>query len=465
MTAGRLVRWLLLAMAAVLVGVLIVTQSDQERPEDPVSPPLRTGEGAQVVALHATNGPDRVELERVAGTWYLRAPVADLASTRMIRELFRTLENTQIRRVIELGDPARFGLAEPAQSMTLVMRDGREISWSLGDTAPASGEVYMRWTGLAGVALVAPYMRTRFFEADLMLWRERDMLPPARQEIDSVRVILRDGTEIRMKRHAREEWSFLNQPQSEADGLECERAAAAFWRFPFTAFLDDPREWPPLELDPPHATWIIHRGEKVDTLFFGTRVNEEHMAARLAGRAPGLVRNDLYDRLTGGLPYLEMRHLLGGRPKRQLVLLLTDDEGGYCYARWGTGWHARALNERELAAAIAGTCPDTTSGDWEPARDPALAGDIENLYQLKGDGWVLPPEPLAAEAYRSLRMHLWDYDGTHRYAYFQATEDARNGDPESFAGRALGSRLPKRPMFVHSVTIERWRGRLLRSRN
>ena len=465
MSAGGLLKWILLALALGLLVVVIMTRRDAQVPDATVAPPLGKGDGAGLTTIHCTNGALQLELERVGGTWYLREPFNDLASTRMLRELVRTLENTQIRRVIATDDLARFGLENPAQKMTLVMRDGREIYWALGDTAPASGEIYMHWTGLSGVALVAPYMRTRFFEADLLLWRERDMLPPARQEIDSVRVILPNQEVIRVRRHAREEWSFINQPGREADGLECERAVAAFWRFAFTTFIDDPGEWPALGLAEPHATWIVYRGGAVDTLFIGAPVDEEHMAVRLAGRSPGLVRNDLYGRLTGGVDYLEVRHLLGGRPKRQLVVLIADDDGGYCYARWGTGWHGRTLDATELAAAVAGTCPDATRGAWTAANDPALAGDLSNISELKATAWVLPPEPLAQCDYQTLRMHFWDWDGTYRWAYFQADAGLPAGDRPSFAGRALGSRLPERPMFVRSTAIERWRARLARTRN
>jgi hypothetical protein len=459
---GRALRGLLICAAVVLLILLIRTWNPGRPPPMGPPPPLRTGEGAQIVSVERSGGTFDLRLERQRGTWRMVAPLGDLARARSVRELLRGLEELAPRRILTTADRAPYGLEPPRYRLVLRTTGGREIEFWVGDAAPASGGVYAWWAGLDGVALLAPAITERFFSDDLLFWRERELLPPARSVIDSTWVFWPEE-KARMLRLGQERWAFLEPSDREADGLSCERTVAAFWRFQFMEFFDDPGTWQDLGLDPPLATWIVFRAGRVDTLRIGRRLSAGEMVVQLAGRSPGRVRDDLLEYLTGGVAVLEARQVVRGRWREQELVAVAAPAAGRAFRRRGGRWQTRALRAGERAALRGGTAPDTAGGTWQRADDPALGGDLARLFELKGEAWLerRAAPPRAEDT--ALRVHLWDRTGTHQWVYFcqdAAAGGAPGRDASSDALPALevviGSRFPRRPMRVPSTVAVPW---------
>ncbi len=493
---ARAFQWFLILVALVLLMLLIRSRRNSREAEPVVSPPLPKGASARVVAIDRESGAGQFSLEREEGTWYLRAPIEDLASKRLVRELLRALEELPVRRVLVTDEVADYGLDPPRSTMVLRMLGGVELEVQMGAEAPASGEIYARWSGLRGVALVPPHVPERFFNSELHVWREREILPPARSAIDSVHVLCR-GESARLKRIGREKWEFLDPADREADGLSVERTLAAFWRFTFLKFYDRPGDQPDqgtgsldqgagrrdlgrdpsdlvrdpsdLGLAPPAAVWTVFRGDRVDTLRMGARLDQATMVMQLAGRVPGRVRDDLYDYLTGGIRVLEVRRFVRGRSRDQQVAALSSPLGSCGFLRRGSGWWVRRLGASEARDLRSGLQPDTTGAEWTPAGDPAVSGDLANLFDLEGERWMHPHETAPVADEYALRVHLWDVDGSYQWVFFQpdgggpASEGSTgrgSGSAESFTGTGIGSRFPQRPLRVDSPIVRQWQARL-----
>jgi len=454
----RGIQWALMLLAAILLVVVVRSYRLQRAREgDALASFLARGAGTRVTAIELERPGEQIRVTADAGQWRLEAPLADLASRRMVGECLRALESLDVLRLLPDAELAPFELDPPRVRMTLTLRNGEQRAIRLGATAPASGQIYAHWDGLAGVAIIPRFIAHQFFLNDLFFWREREILPSVRAPIDSVWVDA-GGPRIRAQRHRLESWSFLAPRDREADGVALERTVAGFWRFQYNAFFDDPAQWPFLGLDPPLARWIVFRGGRIDTLRIGRRLDNGAMAVQLAGRPPGRMRDDLFEFFTGGLAALEVRRFLRPDSVGIVRLLVTDGERGRCWARtaqWLTGpapaeslgvWEAGRLPWRETSALL-------------PARDPAIEQEIANLFVLAGERWAEPLAAPAAADHYDLRIHLWDRDGQHAWIYFTPTP--AGGAPEEAAyGTAVGTRFPRRPMTVAAESLERWRRRL-----
>lgn len=449
---------LLLLLAAVTMALLLYLKP--RRTEDEIlrpAGPLRAGGGAAVLALERIGVGDTLRVVRDGGMWYLRSPIDDLASTRMVKELLRSLEDLDAIRYLDTDSLERYGLDPPRVRMTLELYGGQRTEVLAGAYAPTSGGAYLTWPGLDGVALATPQVMTRFMESDLFQWREREMLPPVRAAIDSVWIRWPDHS-ARLRRHDHEVWTILEPAGRVADGLSCERTVAAFWRFPYGEFIDDPAVARQAHLDDaPLATWIVFRAGRADTLLIGPRAIENQMVVQLKGRSPGLIRDELFHFLTGGIEALEARRLLWAEPHQVVSLVLTDETGGVLFHREGRAWHSRPLTAPDFDLLAAGLAPDTRGGASRPASDPALSGDLANLLDLQAIRWLASWEEEADPSDFPLSIHLWDLGQEHQWAGFAPSAD------EGY-WVAVSSRHPDRPMEIPADPAERWTLRMARAR-
>lgn len=438
---------LVLAALGLLLLIFYPRHPREDAPPE-IAPPLPRGGGARVVAIEKVTATDTLRLIRAEGMWHLREPIRDLGSLRMVRELLRATEELEVVRFIRAESLGVFGLDPPRVRLRLMRHGGEVVEILTGTRAPTSGGAYVTWEGVPGVVLTTPQFITRFMDVGLFEWREREMLPPSRAGIDSVWVAW-DGGRARLARLAHEEWLFLEPAGLDADGLACERTVAAFWRFPFTRFLDDPAEAARAGLDPPRATWWVFRADRCDTLYIGDRVSDEEMAVQLAGRSPGLIRDDLFVLLTGGARALEARRLFWAEPHAVVALALIGPGGGAYLEREGGDWYARALTQPEIDSLRAGVRPRTARNERVPWRDPSLAGDLINLLSMQSPGWLDSLRaPARVEAF-PLQIHLWDRAG--------ALEWAGVRDPQrSQTPAAVGHRHPRQPLEVPPDLYQRW---------
>ncbi len=457
MRAQRLFH-LLLLLAAVTLVIFLFLQPRKAK-EEAVRPagPLRPGGGAAVLALERIGVGDTLRVVRDEGMWFLRSPIDDLASTRMIKELLRSLENLDPIRYLETDSLARYGLDPPRVRMTLDLYGGQRTEVLAGAYAPTSGGAYLTWPGLGGVVLATPQVMTRFMESDLFQWREREILPPVRAAIDSLWIQWPDHS-ARLRRHDHEVWTILEPARRDADGLSCERTVAAFWRFPYSEFIDDPAIARQAHLeDAPLATWIVFRAGRADTLLIGPRAIENQMVVQLKGRSPGLIRDELFLFMTGGIEALEARRALWAEPHQVVSLVLADESGGVLFHREGRAWYSRLLTAPDFDLLAAGLAPDGATGASHPAADPSLGGDLTNLLDLQTLRWLPALDDEVDPNGFPLSIHLWDLGQEHQWAAFApSTEDGYWG--------VVSSRHPRRPMEIPAAVAEHWLRRLDRTR-
>lgn len=464
----RGLQWVLLLLAALLLTVLVRTwHGGRSEPEERGPQFLAPGEEAAVTAIELQQGRQRLRIERSGEEWRLVSPLEDLAGSRMVGELLRALSSLEVLRRIESDSLARFGLAPPRARLVLERGEEERRELWIGASSPASGQVYAAWPGLEGIAILPRFLVERFFGSELFHWREREILPPARAAIDSVR-IERDGEVVRARRRAQDDWIILEPPGREADPLSFERTVAVFWRFSYTEFFDQPGAASDLGLTSPRATWIVHRGGRCDTLRIGRPLEGQGLAVQVAGRPPGRIRDDLYAFLTGGLAALEVRRPLKGDARRIDRLVIAGPEGGLALARRGEVWVESPLAAARLAACEAGEPPLLAADEGERVTDPAIDQDLRNLFEMSGASWASPlaAEPAARDY--ELRIHLWSDAGEHSWVFFAPDADCArrlSGErEEGFRGLAVGSRFPRRPLCLGSDTVWRWQLRLGQSR-
>lgn len=452
----RVVQWLLLVTAILLAIVLVRLAPRRAEPasKDQWQPPLRPGEAAAVTVIELARDPNPLRLARENGRWRITEPVVDLGSARMVGELFRALETLEIVRHIDSDSLSRYGLDPPWAVLTLQLRDGRKISMRVGDTAPASGDTYATWDGLTGIALVPRFIIARFFESDLMSWRETEMLPAASAAIDSV-TVLWPTEKARLARLGQDEWRMIWPPGRDADGVACERAVAAFWRFQFTRFFDDPLTWPELGLDHPAATWIVYRGGQIDTLVIGRLLEAGSMAVRDNHRPPAAAPATVRDLLTGGVGALELRAFVRGRAEDVTAVLACSDGSATVLFRSGATWRAGKPSSEAIARAEAGSFPDTTSLAAVGPAGAQFDSDLHNLFALRGDAWLAPASSDTRAEDFPLRIYVWTSDGARQWAFFRPEAGAGERGPMRETG--VSSRYPRRPMLVTSATLDRWR--------
>lgn len=458
--AQRIVQWVLLVAALVL---LIVWVRTRPRPRGEavvgIAPPLERGAGASVVALVFTRPAERWTLELRGDRWWIREPLRDLASARMVREFLRAMEDLEVRRRLESDSLARYGLDPPALALTLRQAGGGTRELHLGSVAPASGDAYAAWTGLRGVAIIPRFIVSRFFTSDLFLWRERELLPPMAQAVDSVWIDA-GGERLRAQRTAPEQWVFLAPRDREADALSLERTVAGFWRLSFGGFIDDTTQWGGLGLDPPRATWVLFRGGRADTVKVGAQLDPQTIVLKTGPRPPGRAPAELYGYLTGGVAALEARTAVAGRAADLAHLLLAGPGRARLYARRAGRWRVAEISAAGAQARLeAGSLADTVGLAWRDARDATLDGDAADLYAIAGEAWLAPLARPPAPTGFPLRVHLWDRAHAHAWVLL---EPEREEAPAAAgpAARAVGSRFPTQPMRLRLSGLMRWEKRL-----
>ncbi len=468
---------LLLASLVVLVA-LIRSWKLERRPDEREAAlgPLPPGAGAGIVGFTLTRQGDTLRAVREEDRWRITKPVSDLASARMVRELFRNLEELRAARLLDTAERAPYGLDPPRMVLALeVARSwdtgpmvGPMVRIEIGDEAPGSSAYYAIWEGLPGVALVPGFVVQRFFLSDAFAWRERDMLGST-APIDSVHVSAAAGArgpaslQVSAHREGPQRWTFRIPPGRSADALALERATNGFWRSPFTGFFDNPAQRATLGLDPPAATWVLFRGREIDTLAIGRRLENGEMVLRADGRPPGRVAGETYDLLTGGVAALESRRFMTGSRGQVDRFLLATPDGGVFFSRGAKGWQRVSIPPARLAQLDRDAPPDTTLRSWQPVTDPSLEDDVGDLFELQGS--AMPPpsgRAPAGEDYR-LRIRLWGPEGFHQWILIAPFGGAISGRPQEtggtgaarLAGTGVGSAFPDRPMTFESELLFR----------
>jgi hypothetical protein len=176
----------------------------------------------------ATGGPQ--------GEWRITSPLEARADDAAVAALLSTLETLERKRTLEDLDAAGAGLTEPSARL-VVRSDDEETVLTIGSSVPASGDV------LVAVGEAAPYFVTggRIVEQIDKApgeWRDRDLFPWSRADIDHLRIETPTG-ELLLGRRGEDFW--VEEPYADrADAGAVSRLLTALTGLRAETFLDEP---------------------------------------------------------------------------------------------------------------------------------------------------------------------------------------------------------------------------------
>lgn len=252
-------------------------------------------EGDRVVAveIEGPGGADRVRLERAvpgadgedaAGAagpdaaaddepgleatpepeWRLAAPES-LAGARAdrfaVERLVDRLTGLDKERTLEDADRAEVGLDEPRGRVTLVTEDGGETTVELGAEVPASSSALVGLAGRPEVWVVAGTLASEI-DKPAGEWRDRELFPLRRDEIERLELAPAGGERIVLGRRGESFW--LEEPIADRAASEAvESLLADLTGLRVTRFVDEPPAaggdgGVQRGLEPPRAVLVAH---------------------------------------------------------------------------------------------------------------------------------------------------------------------------------------------------------------
>lgn len=208
-------------------------------------PDLDSGD---VTALELTSEKGTVSLERSpkddsdaasdTASWQLVEPLEARADQAAIDGLLSTLASLEKKRTLDDLDADEAGLAAPRARVT-IHEGEREIRLAFGGSVPASDDV------LAAVGDGPPY----FVTAGAVLseldkepgeWRDRDLFPGTRAEVDRLRVTTSAGTTL-LARRGEDFW--VEEPYADrADETAVSKLLTAITGLRAESFVDGPAD-------------------------------------------------------------------------------------------------------------------------------------------------------------------------------------------------------------------------------
>lgn len=164
--------WIVLGLfLALLAYVLLVEIKRTPPPEPGVTPtpttvPVLDIETAQIQGLTISDGTAQVRLVVQDGVWQVIEPEPGAADGNTVVFQVDDLAHLQAKQVIAetIDDPASFGLASPALTVTLELAGGGSEQIRIGRLAPGGAGYYVQRAGEAWLYLVSPYTLAALFE-------------------------------------------------------------------------------------------------------------------------------------------------------------------------------------------------------------------------------------------------------------------------------------------------------------
>ena len=218
----------LLIAAILFVGLAgVIYWSNKQKAKEESAPPKDTTPTVISVSqaditkieLKKKDGRD-VVLEKSGSDWRITAPQTWAADQDTVNGLLSSLSTLTGDNVIEqkATDLAQYGLAPPAETVVIGLKNGKSKTLLVGDEAPTGGEVYAMAVGDPKVYTMASYNRNAVDKSvnDLrdkrLLTFNQDSL--ARVELSS------KGQDIEFGKNNQGDWQILKPGPYRADGLQ-----------------------------------------------------------------------------------------------------------------------------------------------------------------------------------------------------------------------------------------------------
>lgn len=406
----------------------------------------------QVTALELTSEKGSVSLERSAPpaaggdtdaaagpspagrTWRIVAPLEARADETAVSGLLSTLGSLEKKRTLEEIDTEAAGLATPRAEVT-IHHGERQIRLSFGGSVPASGDV------LVSVGDGPPYFVTagavlEELDKEPGEWRDRDLFPAARSDIDRLHISTEAGT-LLLARRGDDYW--VEEPYTDrADESAVSKLLTAVTGLRAESFVDGPTDGSRLDEPAVRLEIVLDDREEPVRIALGARIEgdtprrwarvdgqvveiQDQLWGATAGdperwRSPGLTSLDAFaiDRLevteTGGEPVVLQRREGEWTRDGEAVPFSTASDLLYAVtgAKAGEVEAGEMLGEAELTVTLEtgeraetlhlfpardGRRPATVEGRsvilW---LDPETAGDIDAKWTAVRDADTIENE-------------------------------------------------------------------------
>ncbi len=196
-------------------------KEDTAPPKDVTSQKLISAPEADVtrVELKKKDGGDIV-VDRSGGEWRITAPEAYPADQDAVQSLVSSAVTLSSDSVVEdrATDAGQFGLAPPAETVLIGMKNGGTKTVLLGDEAPTGGSVYAEVPGNPKLFTVASYIKSSL-DKNLNDLRDKRLLTFSQEKLTSVDLIAK-GQDVEFGKNNANEWQIVKPKPSRADGTQ-----------------------------------------------------------------------------------------------------------------------------------------------------------------------------------------------------------------------------------------------------
>jgi len=215
------------AVLAVLSGILwwINKHPDwgKDKKAESESPTLVNVPDASIggIDIQKKDSP-KVSLERKGGKWSIAAPAAYAVDQEAVSGIVSALSPATGDSVVEdkPGDVSKYGLANPALTVTVREKTGKLDELAIGDDVPGGSLVYLRVAGNPKVYAAPSSLKTSFDKGVNDL-RDKRLLTFDQNQLTRVQVVAGKST-IEFGKNGQNEWAIVQPQPYRADNFQVE---------------------------------------------------------------------------------------------------------------------------------------------------------------------------------------------------------------------------------------------------
>jgi len=168
------------------------------------------------------SGAPPIVLNRDGGKWSIKAPQQYPADADSVSSLVTTLSSLTADKTIEDNptDLASYGLTNPALTIQVTQKDGRQTELAIGDDTPTNSGAYARVSGDPHVYTVASYVKNSLDKSVNDL-RDRRLLSFDSDKTTRVKLAAK-GEPVVFGKSGQNEWQIVEPKPLRADSFQVE---------------------------------------------------------------------------------------------------------------------------------------------------------------------------------------------------------------------------------------------------
>jgi len=220
----------LLAAVVILVGLGgAVYWSEQKKAADEKKPPVSADAPPKILTIPEDQiqgiriekrGGETTALSKASGTWALTEPQATGADQDAVNGVVQNLSNLASDRLIEEkpAQLAAYGLATPAEQITVTRKGGKTDTILLGDDVPTGSGTYAKLASDPRVFTVASFVKTGVDKGSKDL-RDKRLLHFNSDKLTGVTVTAK-GSGFAFAKNAQGDWQVVKPSAMRADAQQ-----------------------------------------------------------------------------------------------------------------------------------------------------------------------------------------------------------------------------------------------------